>query len=87
MITTHGDHARKCVCGVCEVWGHMEWRNYNEHISSNTCRPVERDVQSTSRLDDLLQRPLKVQTSLARRSLSTSSEPILHMKTGGKVFY
>lgn len=86
------------VCVVCEkCTSHIQLKEYREHSGTgNSCKPVDHEVQGYSKVNDLLQQPItapltpieqKIQTSLARRSLSTSSsEAILQMKTGGKVY-
>lgn len=75
------------VCGECK--DHVKLTTYCDH----NCQPAMGVLPHTN-IDDLLNQsvttPLtaieqKLQTSLVRRSLSTSSENILQLKTGGKV--
>lgn len=79
------------VCAKCN--SHMQLKVTQEHTEIN-CKPQDLQVASHSSVDDLLQQPLtapltaieqKLQTRLARRSLSTCKENIIQLKTGGKV--
>ena len=66
---------------------------YNDHARSN-CTTHSHQVSSSTSVVDVLSQPLtspltaveqKLQTSLARRSLSNSPDEVLQMKTGGRV--
>lgn len=77
------------VCTKCHI--HIQLKDYHNHLT-NSCihspAPIEsiEDVlcqPSTTPLTPLEQ---KLQTNLARRSLTCSEEGVLRLKTGGKVY-
>ena len=79
------------ICGRCQ--SHVQLDAHNDHVKSG-CTTRTRRVSSNSSVEDVLRRPLtspltpveqKLQTSLARRSMSGSPEDVLQMKTGGRV--
>ena len=82
------------LCVICErCQGHVQLESYNDHVRSN-CTTHSRQVSSATSVVDVLRQPLtspltpveqKLQTSLARRSLSDSPDEVLQMKTGGRV--
>ena len=71
----------------------MQLDAHTDHAKGD-CTTHTRQVSSDSSVEDVLRRPLtsplipveqKLQTSLARRSMSGSPEDVLQMKTGGRV--
>ena len=79
------------ICGRCQ--SHVQLDAHTDHAKGG-CTTHTRRVSSYSSVDDVLRRPLtspltpveqKLQTSLARRSMSGSPEDVLQMKTGGRV--
>lgn len=81
------------VCGRCQ--GHVQFNAYQDHLTKG-CIPSVPQVLPQTLVDDILRQPVsvpltpleqKLQTNLARRSLSSCSSEggVLHMKTGGKV--
>jgi hypothetical protein len=79
------------ICGRCQ--SHVQLDAHSEHAKSG-CTTHTHHVSSDSSVDDVLRKPLtspltpveqKLQTSLARRSMSGSPEEVLQMKTGGRV--
>lgn len=77
------------LCVICvRCKNHIQLKGYRDH----SCQPHQVVPQSSSSIDDLLHQPStapltpieqKLQTSLARRSLTEDST--LHLRTGGKV--
>ena len=81
------------VCGRCQ--GHVQLESYNDHTRNN-CTSHTRQISSATSVVDVHSQPLtspltpveqKLQTSLARRSLSGSPDEVLQLKTGGRVRY
>lgn len=80
------------ICSKCQR--HVKLGEYKDHTESG-CTSYCHEVSPDTSIDDILRQPLispltsveqKLQTSLARRSLSGSPEEnVLHLKTGGKV--
>ena len=80
------------VCSNCNA--HMQLSTYREHITSR-CQSSVPQVLPQSSIEEVLHQPLtapltaleqKLQTNLAKRSLTTGSEEgVLKLKTGGKV--
>ena len=80
------------ICSRCQSHVHLDV--YNDHISSN-CTTHYNQVSPETIVEDVINQPLtapltpieqKLQTSLARRSISGSpEESILQIKTGGRV--
>ena len=87
-------HLLGSLCVICErCKSHVQLDSHNDHAKSG-CATHARQVSSDTSVDDVLRKPLtspltpveqKLQTSLARRSMSGSPEDVLQMKTGGRV--
>lgn len=79
------------LCVICHKCNqHVQLNLYSDH----SCKPLGMQVSPQTSVDDVLQQPttapltaieVKLQTSLARRSLGSSTENVLQLKTGGKV--
>lgn len=79
------------LCVICHKCNqHVQLNLYSDH----SCKPLGMQVSPQTSVDYVLQQPttapltaieVKLQTSLARRSLGSSTENVLQLKTGGKV--
>ena len=89
-------HFLGTLCVICDCCNeHVRLKSYSDHINNN-CIPHTLEVSPDTSIVDILRQPMtspltpveqKLQTSLARRSLSTinTEDSILQMKTGGRV--
>ena len=87
-------HLLGSLCVICGRYqSHVQLDAHTDHAKGG-CTTHTHRVSSDSSVEDVLRRPLtspltpveqKLQTSLARRSMSGSPEDVLQMKTGGRV--